>query len=91
MAKKNLISNVSYAPKSPIGKLYAKLVAAKGKPVLKENLYKGVGVHAPKLLAWILIHGRNGGLWAVKYSGKNNEYAALVLSKKGAANLKAAA
>jgi len=91
-SKKNgTVNSVTYNPKTPIGKLFAKLLAAKGKPVAKETLYKGVGVNAPKLLAWVLIHGRTGGLWTVKYSGESNEFATLTMTKKGKAAAEAAA
>jgi hypothetical protein len=84
-SKKSSMNSVSYDPKTPIGRLFAKMRSAKGKAVAKATLYKGIGVDAPKLLAWILIHGRTSGLWTVKYSGEKNSMAALVMTKKGTA------
>lgn len=78
--KKAVVNSVNYDPKSPIGKLFAKLAAAKGKSVRKEVLYKNIGAHAPKLMAWVLIHGRTSGLWTLTH---DTETAKLVMTAKG--------
>lgn len=56
-------TTVEYNPKTPIGKLYARLVANPG-GISKEKLYKGIE-NAKTYFAWIKIHGTNFGTWRI--------------------------